>query len=88
MGVFLVLQEFVVLKGYGGFFSLVVERIVPDHLDNVAHSRLVFPYELGILLLLPNDNADFVLLPSQLAFQVGYSRSWRSRSKPESGSMQ
>jgi hypothetical protein len=59
------------VAGYVGFTGLGVEGVFTHVLDNVAQSILILADELGVFFLFFEQDARLVLLPRELAFQVG-----------------
>ena len=70
MGVFFVLQQFVVVLANGDFLHVVVVGIVADHFDNVVDSGFVLADQLRVFVLLAQEDADFALLSGKLSIEV------------------
>ena len=70
MGVLFVLQDLVVVLADGDFLHVVVVGIVAHHFDDVADCGFVFADQLGVLVLLAREEADFALLDRELAVEV------------------
>lgn len=68
------------MAGYVGFACLGVKGVFTHVLDNVAQGILILADELGVFFLFFEQDTRLVLLPRELALEVGNASPYSSTS--------